>query len=335
MAENRVGQQTIVFRNPPRIISSFATVGPDEGKGPLAQYFNDILEDPMLGQKTAEKAELKMLESTIEQTLAQAKLKKEEIHYYISGDLLNQIISSSFSARTLGVPFIGIYGACSSYAEGLGLGSVLIDGSYADKVLVATTSHYQTAERQFRYPIELNIQRKTSNQVTVTGAGVSILANAGDGIKVTHATFGKVIDMGLKDVNDMGSAMAPAAVDTLVQHLQDTNRSVADYDLILTGDLASQGKKMFGLLAKEKGISLGNKHQDAGDLIFSPQQDVGAGASGCACAAVVTIGYVMKEMYQGRFRRVLLIATGALMNALTFQQGESIPGIGHAIVLEV
>lgn len=334
MANNRVGKQTITFSQPPRIIGAHSVVGPQEGQGPLANYFHDILKDPMMGQQTAEKAELKILEQATQRVMADAKLTRDEVQYYIAGDLLNQIISASYSARTLQIPFVGIYGACSSFAEGLGLGALFVHGSYADKVLVATSSHYQTAERQYRYPIELNIQRKDTNQYTVTGAGAAILANEGEGPKVTHATFGKVVDMGIKDANDMGSAMAPAALDTLVQHLEDTGRTVGDYDLILTGDLASQGKKMFHLLAKEQGISLGEKHKDAGASIYNPQQQTGAGGSGCACSAVVTLGYVIKEMVQGKYRRVLVIATGALMNPLTSQQGESVPGIGHAVVIE-
>lgn len=335
MAEKRIGQQTIILSNPPRIISHHCTVGPMEGRGPLAKYFDDILDDDLLGQTTPEKAELAILEQTINKTLNKKSLFVQDIQFYIAGDLLNQIISANFSARSIDTSFLGIYSACSTFTQGVGLGAILIDGGYADKVLAATSSHYQTAERQFRYPIELNVKRKPTNQHTVTGAGAVVLASDGDGPKITSVTFGKVIDLGIKDVNDMGSAMAPAAIDTLTQHLKDTGRTVGDYDLILTGDLSRQGKKMFTILAKDAGLSLGEKHQDAGVMIYSPQQPVGAGGSGCACSAVVTIGYVFKEMVQGKYSRVLIIATGALTNALSFQQGESIPGIAHAIVIEV
>lgn len=335
MALNRVGAQTITLQNPPKIISSYSTVGPKEGKGPLGIYFHDILTDPMMGEATPEKAERKILEQTVQKALAQVKLAADEVQYFIAGDLLNQIISANFSARSLGVPLIGIFGACSTFAEGIGLASVFIDGNYADKIIVAVSSHYQTAERQYRYPIELNVQRKLTSQTTVTGSGTVILSKEGDGPRVTHVTFGKVVDMGLKDVNDMGSAMAPAAMDTLMAHLQDTGRTPGDYDLILTGDLASQGSKMLRVLTKEKGISLGEKLKDAGAMIFAPQQSAGAGGSGAACSAVVTTGYVMKEMYQGKYRRILFIATGALMNPLTYQQGESIPCIAHAVSIEV
>lgn len=334
MAEKRIGQQTIALTNPPIIISHHCTVGPTEAKGPLADYFDDIILDDLMGKSTPEKAELSILEQTVNKTISKNGLSISDIQFYIAGDLLNQIISANFSARSLDIPFMGIYSACATFAQGIGMGAILIDGGYADKVLVATSSHYQTAERQFRYPIELNVKRKLTNQVTVTGAGALVLANTGEGPRVTEITFGKVVDLGIKDVNDMGSAMAPGAVDTLRQHLQDTGRTVGDYDLILTGDLAKQGKKMFKILAKDAGLTLGEKHQDAGVLIFGPQQQVGAGGSGAACSAVVTIGYLFKEMFQGKFKRVLIIATGALTNALTYQQGETIPGIAHAIAIE-
>lgn len=335
MAQNRVGSQTIRLQNPPKIISTYSTVGPVEGKGPLATYFHDVLSDPMLGEPTPEKAERKILEQTVQKVLAQQKLATDDIQYFIAGDLLNQIITANFSARSLGVPLIGIFSACATFAEGIGLGSMLIDGNYADKVLVGVSSHYQTAERQYRYPIELNIQRKLTNQTTVTGAGALVLSREGEGPRVTHITFGKVVDMGIKDVNDMGSAMAPAAMDTLIRHLEDTGQTPGDYDLILTGDLASQGSKMLRVLTKEKGLSLGEKLHDAGAMIFGPQQSVGAGGSGAACSAVVTTGYVMKEIFQGKYRRVLLVATGALMNSLTYQQGESIPCIAHSVTIEI
>lgn len=334
MAEKRVGKQTIALNNPPIMISHHCTVGPVEGQGPLASYFDDILDDDLLGQSTPEKAELAILEQTINKTLSKNRLSISDIQYYIAGDLLNQIISANFSARSIDTSFLGIYSACATFTQGLGLGALLIDGGYADKVLAATSSHYQTAERQFRYPIELNIKRKLTNQHTVTGASAVVLANAGEGPKITEVTFGKVIDFGIKDVNDMGSAMAPAAIDTLRQHLEDTGRTIGDYDLILTGDLSRQGKKMFSLLAKDLGLSLGEKYQDAGVLIYNPQQPVGAGGSGCACSAVVTIGYLLKEMVQGKFKKVLVIATGALTNSLTYQQGESVPGVAHGIVIE-
>ena len=247
--------------------------------------------------------------------------------------LLNQIISSVLCQR-LGYSFIGIYGACSSIVEGLGLGAMLVDGEYADQVLIATSSHYQASERQFRYPIELNIQHKGTSQWTVTGAGAAVLSTQGEGPRITCVTFGRVTDYGIKSPDIMGAAMAPAANDTLCRHFQDTNTSPGDYDLVLTGDLGNMGQKLFMDLAKEAGHTLGTKHMDVGATIYKPQQRAGAGGSGCACAALGILGYVIKEMYQGRYRRVLALATGALFSPLSYQQGDSIAGIAHAIVME-
>lgn len=334
MADRRVGEQTVRFTNPPRIVSSATIVGPQEGKGNLAQYFDTIVDDHMMGETSAEKAERRLLEQACQDALAKRQLTTKDIQYFISGDLLNQIVAANFTARTLAIPFIGIYGACSSMVEGLGLAAFAVDGGFADKVLVATSSHYQSSERQFRYPIELNIQRKGTNHLTVTGAAAAVVTNETEGIKITEVTFGKVMDYGLKDPNDMGCAMAPAVADTVMRHFQDTGRTPGDYSLILTGDLGNVGKKAFANLVSEGGYVLGNKHMDAGASMFKPSQQSGSGGSGCACVAVTTLGYVVKEMYQGRFHRVLVVGSGALYSPLTYQQGESIPSIGHAIVLE-
>lgn len=334
MATKRTGEQTIRFTTPPRIISSATVAGPKEGDGNLGSYIDTIVPDYMLGERSAEKAERKFLVQVCRQALANANLKETDIQYFISGDLLNQIISANFCARDLGIPFLGIYGACSSIVEGLGLGGIMVEGGYADTVLVATSSHYQTSERQFRYPIELNIQHKATNHWTVTGAGAAVVSATGDGPKITEVTFGKVMDYGLKDPNDMGSAMAPAANDTFSRHLQDTGRTPGDYDLILTGDLGNVGQKLFIRLAREAGYVLGTKHKDVGASMFKPHQRAGAGGSGCACSAIGILGYVLKEMYQGRYHRVLAIATGALFSPLSYQQGESIPAVAHAIVIE-
>ncbi len=334
MAGNRMGTQTIVFPRQPRLIAMHSIVGPMEGRGPMAEYFHEILPDDMLEQTTPEKAEKLILEMAIEKALNQKNLTKEHIQYYIAGDLLNQIISATFSARSLNVPYIGIYGACSSFAEGVGLAAVLLEGGFAQKVLVGTSSHYQTAERQYRYPIELNVQHKVTSQHTVTGAGAVVISIDGEGPKVTHATFGKIVDMGVKDPNDMGSAMAPAAFDTISRHLEDTGRTIDYYDLVLTGDLGLQGLKMLRILAERNNTPFGERVQDGGVLIYNQHQGVGAGGSGCACSAVITLGYVNTKMYLGELHKVLIVGTGALLNSLTALQGESIPCIAHAIALE-
>ena len=331
---NRIGSKTVTFSKGPRITSSYTIVGPLEGKGPHALDFDEILPDDTLSQKTAEKTERVMLEMALEKTLQQHNTKLEDIQFFIAGDLLNQITSSALAASSYPAPFLGIYGACSTFAEALGLGAVLLQGDFASQVLIGTASHYQTAERQFRYPIELNVQHIKTNQITVTGAAAAVLSFADRGPRITHATFGSVTDMGLKDANDMGSAMAPAAFQTIKQHLSDTGRTLADYDMVLTGDLATQGSKMLRLLLDKEGFSDLDRLQDGGKQIFGKTQKAGAGGSGAACIAVMTLGYALNMLKSAKARRVLVVATGALLSALTVLQGESIPCIAHAIALE-
>lgn len=331
---NRLGTRTLTFSRGPRITSSYTLVGPREGKGPYALDFHEILADDSLGQKTAEKTERLMLELAIAKTLEQHDTSIDELHFLIAGDLLNQITTSCLAASTHAVPFIGIYGACSTFAEALGLGAVLLQGDFAEQVLIGTASHYQTAERQFRYPIELNVQHIRTNQVTVTGAAAAILSFADRGPRITHATFGTVVDMGLKDPHDMGSAMAPAAFRTIKEHLADTGRTLADYDIVLTGDLGRQGSKMLRLLLEREGFEGLERLQDGGSQIFGDWQPVGAGGSGAACVAVMTLGYILNALESAKAKRVLIVATGALLSALTVLQGESIPCIAHAIALE-
>ncbi|HHY47410.1 MAG TPA: stage V sporulation protein AD [Firmicutes bacterium] len=334
MAAKRQGKRTVRFSTPPVIVATGTVVGPMEGKGPLASDFDVILPDLAMGQRTPERAETKILEEACNIALSAANLKPEDLEYMLAGDLLSQIISSSFAARQITAPYLGLYGACSTAAESLILGAMLIDGGFADTVLAATSSHYQTAERQYRYPIELNIQRKVTAQVTVTGASAAILKSQGTGPRITCATVGRVIDLGIKDSSDMGSAMAPAAADTLFWHLSDTNTRPEDYDLVLTGDLGRVGTVMLGEVLKDKGIVLGPNYNDCGLMIFSQDQDVGAGGSGCACSGVVAMGHIYKSMLRGLIKKVLLISTGALFSPLSFQQGETIPGIAHALVIE-
>lgn len=334
MTSKRLGRWTVQFPGSPRIVSASSVVGPKEGEGPLRSYFDVVEQDPMRGETTAEMAERRFMEDACNRALGQISLASEDVDVFLGGDLLNQIISASFTARSLQIPFLGLYNACATIGAALILGAMLVDCDWVTTALVAGASHYQTAERQYRYPIELNVQRKPTNQWTVTGAGAAVLAKQGNGPRITQATIGRVVDYGLKDTNDMGCAMAPAAADTFLRHMADTSQTPGDYDLILTGDLASYGKKMFKELVKDAGIGLGSKHQDAGDLIFSQQQRVGAGGSGVACLAVVAFGYVLKEMAATRWHRVLLLPTGALHSPVTYQQGESIPCVAHAIVVE-
>jgi len=336
IAVQRLGEYTVQLRQPPRIVGAFTLMGPREGAGPLGQYFDAIVDDDMWGEVSAEKAERKYLEHAARRALDQAGLAEQDVDYLIAGDLLNQIVSATFSARSLGIPYLGVFAACATSALGLGLAAMLVDGGYARRVLVATASHYQSVERQYRYPIELNIQRKETNQWTATGGAAAVVAPPGEGAgpRITRITFGRVVDWGIKDANDMGAAMAPAACDTLLRHFQDTNTTPGDYDLIITGDLAKVGSKLFRALVERVGVTLGGKHMDGGASMYGTAPWAGAGASGSVCSMAVLLGYVYKEMARGRYRRVLALPTGCLHSPTTWQQGDSCPGISHAIALE-
>ncbi len=334
MVSKRVGRWTVQFPTKPRFVSAVTNVGPKEGEGPLGQHFDMVQTDAMRGVLSAEVAERQYMQEACDKALADAGLQPEDVDIFVAGDLLNQIVTANFVARTIQAPFIGVYNACATIGDALTVSAMALDGDFTSNALISVSSHYQTAERQFRYPIELNIQRKATNQWTVTGAAAAVLGRTGTGPQITHATAGRVVDYGIKDPNDMGAAMAPAAADTFLRHLADMGATPADYDLIVTGDLAATGKKLFARLVKEAGFSLGEKYQDAGVMIFSERQNVKAGGSGAACLAVVLCGSIFKEMAKGRWRRVLVVPTGALVSPLSFQQGESIPCIAHAVVIE-
>lgn len=335
LAVKKIGSQTVRLGNPPSIISTASIVGPKEGKGPLARYFDVILNDDLYDEKSYEKAECKMVKETAAMAINKSGLQREQIDYMLAGDLLNQIITSSFAARELSIPFFGLYGACSTMAESLSLGSMLVDGGYGDHILCVTSSHFSSAERQYRYPLELGTQRPPASQWTVTGSGAALLAAGGCGPYVTHVTTGKVIDYGIKDANNMGAAMAPAAADTIAQHFKDTGFRVEDYDLIATGDLASVGKELTEDLLKKEGLDIGKIYTDCGLEIYDMEkQDIHAGGSGCGCSAVVFCGYFFDMLKKGTLNRILLISTGALLSTTSSQQGESIPGIAHAVTIE-
>lgn len=334
VATKKTGRQTVRFANPPVLLGTAAVVGPKEGQGPLGNSFDHVWEDTLNGEKTWEKAERKMLMEACTRAMQKLQLTPDRIDFMLAGDLLNQIISANFTARAMGIPFIGLYGACSTMYEGLALGSMLVDGGYADHVLVASSSHYDTAERQYRFPTELGTQRPPSAQWTVTGAGGAIIAGQGTGPLITHATIGKVLDLGIKDANDMGSAMAPAAADTIIRHFKDTGRTPEDYDLIVTGDLAAIGRSLTEQLVKQAGYDISKNYTDCGVLIYDPAQDTHAGGSGCGCSASVLCGYLIKEIVAGKFKRILGIGTGALLSPVSALQGESIPGIAHAVVID-
>jgi stage V sporulation protein AD len=306
-----------------------------EGDGPLAAQFDWIMDDTLFGETTWERAESKMLRETAKLALRKINWQPQDVDFFLAGDLLDQIISANFAARGIEVPFLGLFGACSTFSEAIMVGSMLIDGGFAARVLLSSSSHHNTAERQFRFPIEQGVQRPPVAQWTVTGSGALALADQGEGPVVTMGTAGKVIDLGIVDPNNMGAAMAPAAADTLISHFQDTGTKPSTYDLILTGDLGTVGSDALKNLMRMRGYLLEDNYYDCGMLIYDlAGQDVHAGGSGCGCAASVFTGSIWRQLRAGRYRKVLLASTGALMSPTSSQQGETIPGIAHAVVVE-
>lgn len=331
----KLGKQTIKFDNPPTILDTACIVGPKESDGPLAQYFDQCLTDEMWGEKSWEKAESKIIKETVNMAISKSSIPSDKIEYCFAGDLLNQCISSSFGLRELNIPFFGIFGACSTFVEGLSLASVFIEGGI-NYAICAASSHFCSSEKQFRFPLELGNQRPPTSQWTVTGAGSAIVAREGQGPFITHITSGKIVDMGIKDANNMGAAMAPAAFDTLMTHFKDTGRSPNYYDAIITGDLGHIGRDILIDLCANSGYNIRSVYNDCGVLIFDKEnQDTHSGGSGCGCCASVFSGYFFKQLKENKIKRLLLIATGALMNSTSSQQGESIPGIAHAISIEM
>ena len=328
----RLGKQTVKLQNPPSILSTASIVGPKEGQGPLRLYFDEIIEEEMWGEKSWEKAESKLMRETFSKIVNKSRKSLSEVNYVIAGDLLNQCISANFGLRESGVPFFGVFGACSTMAESMSLGAMLIDGGFADNAVCMTSSHFCSAEKQFRFPLELGSQRPPTAQWTVTGSGGVMLSGEGTGPYITHVTTGKIVDMGIKDANNMGAAMAPAAADTILSHFNDTGFSPQEYDLIVTGDLGRLGKSICDELLRNQDIDISDRYNDCGVMIFdSRQQDVHMGGSGCGCSATVLAGFIYTEMKKGMLNNVLFVATGALLSPTSTQQGESIPSIAHAV----
>ena len=327
-------EQTIILKNGPKIIGAYSIVGPKEGLGNFGKYFDYVMKNDYFGQSTFEKAERKMLETAVIGVIEKAKLSPKDIDIMVGGDLLNQIISSSYTARAFEFPFIGVYGACSTMAESIAVGSILIDGGYCKNIVCCTGSHFSTAERQYRFPLELGNQRPPTSQWTVTGAGACVLSMDGEGPKISSVTFGRVVDWGINDVNDMGAAMAAAAKDTLVNHLKNTKTKPSDYDLILTGDLGKLGSEILVDLMDEEGIELGVNYCDCGQMYFKRNQDTLCGGSGAGCCASVLNSYIIKKFQKGQLKKVLFMPTGALLSTTSSQQGDTVPGVCHAIIKE-
>lgn len=326
--------RTIFFKNKPRIIATGTVAGPKECVGIVGQYVDKALTEDTFGESTYEKAECKMLSFAISKAIENANLKEEEVDMLISGDLLNQIISASFAARDFDFPFLGVYSACSTMSESLALAATFIDGGYFKNVVAATGSHFSSAERQYRYPLELGNTRPPQSQWTVTGAGGALVSNNGSDIAITSATFGEVVDFGITDVNNMGAAMAPAAADTILKHLRDTGRDEKYYDLIVTGDLGALGSRILKDLLWEKGVDVQNNHVDCGEIVYNVLEDEFQGGSGAGCSAVVLNSYLYDKLKKGELTRILFAATGALLSTVSSGQGESIPCISHVVSIE-
>ena len=332
----RLGRQTVELEREVRIVAHAAVGGKKEMEGPLKRYFDHLSEDDAFGQKSWEKAEQTMQKLALQIALEKWDKEADALDYLLAGDLLNQCISSSFAARESQIPFWGLYGACSTMGESIALASLLIDGGGARTAAAVTSSHFCTAERQYRTPLAYGGQRTPTAQWTATASGCSILAVEGKGPRVTHVTTGKIVDKGIKDANNMGAAMAPAAADTLMAHFQETGRDPSYYDLVATGDLGQLGREILLELTKAEGYDLTGCHNDCGLLLYDLQkQDVHCGGSGCGCAGSVLNGYLLRQMAEGTLKRILFCPTGALLSPTSSQQGESIPSIAHAVAIEI
>ncbi|MDD2627651.1 MAG: stage V sporulation protein AD [Clostridia bacterium] len=334
----KIGEQTLVFEKKPKILNTASIVGPKESEGPLSIFFDHKIEDELFGEESFEKAESKFTQAAIDALLTKAPLDKYMVDCIFAGDLLNQCIATGYAIRDSNIPLFGLYGACSTFVEALILASSFVNAGYYKRCIATASSHFGSAERQFRLPLQQGSQRTPTQQWTVTGAGAALVTHNNDRYKspvVTHATVGKIVDMGIKDVANMGAAMAPAAFDTILTHLEDTKRKADYYDLIITGDLGKMGSEILIELLQAKGINISTNHNDCGMLIYDlVSQDMHAGGSGCACCATVFSGYVYDLLKSKKIKNVLLVATGALMSPVSLGQGESIPSIAHAVAIE-
>lgn len=346
------GKQSIAFEKPPYVIAAASVAGKKEGEGPLGKYLDVVEEDVMFGGKTWEEAESNMVKQAISLAISKAGLKNSDVRYIVGGDLLGQLIASSFGVEQLNIPLFGVYGACSTMGESMAIASILIDGGYADNTIAFTSSHFGGAEKQFRFPLAYGNQKPLSMSWTVTGSGAVMLATGSDKNKgkgsqsegmtedgadvvVRGVTPGKIVDYGIKDSMNMGAAMAPAAMETIYQHFTDFKTKPEDYDRIITGDLGSVGKEILIDLLKQKGYDISKVHIDCGMEIYDPDsQDTHAGGSGCGCSAVTLTGYVLKRMRKRDWNRVLFVPTGALLSTVSFNEGNPVPGIAHGIMLE-
>ena len=335
MAQNKRGKQSIVFKNKPVITTWASIAGKKEGQGPFRDLFDSVSDDAYFGEKTWEQGEKRLQQLTLQTLIAKAEIEPSEIDMVYSGDLLNQCIGSSFSLRNQNIPHLGVYGACSTMAESLLLSAMTVSAEYADRVIAMTSSHFPSSERQYRFPLGYGGQRTPSAQWTVTGCGAALVCAQGKGPIIENATVGTVTDLGIKDANNMGAAMAPAAFQTIRAHFDDLSCGPDDFDLIATGDLGALGKQLLLELFEKEGIRFGDTLVDCGCLVFDQQkQDVHAGGSGCGCSAITLCSDLLSRINSGQLRKLLFCGTGALLSTTSAQQGLPIPGICHAVSIK-
>lgn len=329
------GMQSLKFENPPYILATANIVGKKEGEGPLGSKFDVVGDDDLFGADTWEEAESSMQKKVAGWAIKNAKLTNQQIRYIFAGDLLGQAIATSFGLLDFNIPLFGLYGACSTAGESLSLAAMTVAAGYADNVLAVTSSHFASAEKQFRYPLEYGNQRPLAASWTVTGSGAFIVSNKASKVRITGVTTGKIVDYGVKDSMNMGAAMAPAACDTIYQNLMDFNLQPDKYDKIVTGDLGYIGSDILIDLLKEKGFDISKQHMDCGKEIFDQAtQDTHAGGSGCGCAATTLSAYLLKELEKGTLKKILFVPTGALLSTVSYNEGQSVPGIAHGVVIE-
>jgi len=334
MANQKRGRRSFALQVPPVITTWASIAGKKEAEGPLAHTFDLKSRDTYFGQKTWEQAEKYMQQQALKKLAEKAGIQLSDFDLVFSGDLLNQCIGSSFSLRDLGIPHLGLYGACSTMAESLLMASMAVGGGFADKVVAMTSSHFASSERQYRFPLGYGGQRTPTAQWTVTGSGAALVCSQGKGPKITSCTIGTVTDLGIKDANNMGAAMAPAAYSTIRAHFEDMKTGPEDFDLIVTGDLGQLGKEVLLELAKRDGVSLGGRLTDCGTMVFdNTKQDVHAGGSGCGCSAITLCGHLLGQLGTGKLKKILFCGTGALLSPTSTQQGLPIPGVCHAVCI--
>lgn len=336
-----IGEQSIEFDNNIYIVSTASIVGPKEGAGPINIFFDIIVKDSLLGETSWEKAEGKMVEESFKLAIKKAGLFNRDIDYIIAGDLLNQSIATTYGVKKFGRPFIGVYGACSTFAESMSLAGIILDGGGAKNILIGASSHFCSAEKQFRSPLELGNQRVLTSSWTVTGDGSAVISNLPKYNnkklpKIKRITTGKIVDLGIKDPNNMGAAMAPAAADTIISHFKDFGLPNDFYDLVITGDLGHIGHKLSNEILLKNNIDITKNYSDCGIEIYDrDSQDTHAGGSGCACSAVTFAGMLYNKLIKGELKRILFVPTGALLSQISTLQGESIPAIAHAVSIEL